>query len=297
VSSSSSSSFCWPRQRRCAFALTFDVDGETTAYALDREQAAARLSLISEYTYEARVAVPRILDLLELYEVRASFFSPGRVVELHPETARSIVGRGHELGHHGYMHERPVGLSDAQEERVLLEGIAVLEAATGQRPIGYRSPAWDLKPSSPALLVRHGFAFDSSLMGHDLPYWIETAAGRLLELPVHWRQEAWPLLGFASPPRPGGGGMAAPSAAFEILAEQFEGLYERGALCVLTLHPSVIGRPAGLRLLERLLRHIRGFPRVWWATLGELCAYCSEPDVAAALQVESTAVPAAHWLT
>ena len=296
MSSLSSTSFGWPHQRRCAVALTFDVDGETTAYALDREHADQRLTLMSEYAYETRVAVPRLLDLLELYEVRASFFSPGRVVELHPEVARSIVARGHELGHHGYMHERPVGLSDAQEERVLLKGIEVLASVTGRRPLGYRSPAWDLKPSSPGLLVRHGFAFDSSLMGHDLPYWIDTPDGRLLELPVHWRQEDWPLLGFASPARVGGSGMAAPSAAFEILAEQFEGLYERGALCVLTLHPSVIGRPAGLRLLERLLRHLRGFPRVWWASLGELCAYCADPAVAPTLPVASTAVPSANWL-
>jgi hypothetical protein len=60
-------------------------------------------------------------------------------------------------------------------------------------------------------------------MGHDLPYWIDTPDGRLLELPMHWRQEDWPLLGFVSPARSGATGLAAPSAAFEILAEQFEG--------------------------------------------------------------------------
>ena len=289
--------FCWPRERRCAFSLTFDVDGETTAYALDREHAASRLTLISEYVYETRVAVPRILELLDLNEVKASFFSPGRTVELHRDTAAAIVRHGHELGHHGYMHERPVGLSDEDEERVLLKGIEVLESVTGQRPTGYRSPSWDLKPTTPALLLRHGFAFDSSLMGNDLPYWIQTSTGRLLELPVHWRHEDWPLFGFTLPPRAGTGGMAAPSAAFDIFAEEFEGLYQRGGLVNLTLHPSVIGRPGGLRLLERVLRFIRGFPRVWWASLGEICAYCSIAEVAASLPVESTEVPQPNWLT
>jgi hypothetical protein len=146
------------------------------------------------------------------------------------------------------------------------------------------------------LLLRNGFAFDSSLMGHDVPYWIATSAGRLLEIPVHWRHEDWPLFGFVSPPRAGSSGMATPSAAFEIFTEEFQGLYDRGALFNLTLHPSVTGRPGGLRVLERVLRFIRGYPRVWWATLGQIANYCSTPDIACRLPVESTNVPEATWL-
>ena len=288
--------FRWPNERRCAFSLTFDVDGETTAFALDREHAATRLTLMSEYQYEGHVAVPRILELLELYEVRATFFWPRRTVELHPENVRAIVARAHELGHHGYMHERPVGLSDADEQRIVSKGLEAFELFAHRRPNGYRSPSWDLKRTSPELLLRNGFAFDSSLMGNDVPYWIETPVGRLLELPVHWRHEDWPLFGFVSPPRAGSNGMATPSAAFEIFAEEFEGIYERGALFTLTLHPSVIGRPGGLRVLERMLRFVRGFPRVWWATLGQIADYCSTPDIACRLPVESTDVPEANWL-
>lgn len=79
-------------------------------------------------------------------------------------------------------------------------------------------------------------------MGNDVPYWIETSAGRLLELPVHWRHEDWPLFGFVPSPRAATNSLAIPSTAFEIFAEEFEGLYQRGGLFTLTLHPSVIGR-------------------------------------------------------
>ena len=152
--------FKWPDERICAVSLTFDLDGETIPYMLDPPQATKRMALMSEFSYGPNVGMPHILDLLDLYEIKASFFSPARTLELHPDIAREIVARGHDLGHHGFMHERPDGLSDEKEERVLKAGIDVIEGIIGGRPIGYRSPAWELKPSSPALLKRYGFKFD-----------------------------------------------------------------------------------------------------------------------------------------
>jgi peptidoglycan/xylan/chitin deacetylase (PgdA/CDA1 family) len=288
--------FQWPNGRRCAVSFTFDMDGETVPFTVDREHAPRRLALMSEFAYGPLVAMPHILDLLELYEIRGSFFIPGFTAELHPDVVREIVRRGHDVGHHGYMHERPDGLDDDAEERVLLRGIQALESITGVRPAAYRSPAWELKPSSPELLLRHGFRFDSSLMGHDIPYWVQTRQGRLLELPVNWKHDDWPQLGFVSVPAVGTG-ISAPSKALEVFTEEFEGLYARGGLFNMTMHPFLIGRPSGLRLLERLIRFVRGFPRVWWAPLSEIAAYCASPETDGMLPVQSAEIPEARWLT
>lgn len=287
--------FKWPDERICAVSLTFDLDGETIPYMLDPPQATKRLALMSEFSYGPNVGMPHILDLLDLYEIKASFFSPARTLELHPDIAQEIVARGHDLGHHGFMHERPDGLSDEKEERVLKAGIDVIESITGGRPIGYRSPAWELKPSSPALLKRYGFQFDSSLMGYDIPYWVETAEGDLLELPVSWRNDDWPQFGFVSVP-PVGNGINPPSIGLEVFTAEFEGLFARGALFNMTMHPFLAGRPSGIIVLERLIRHIRGFPRVWWAKLSEVAAHCYRPDVAPTLPQVSTDIPAAKWI-
>ncbi len=287
--------FKWPDERICAVSLTFDLDGETIPYMLDPPQATKRLALMSEFSYGPNVGMPHILDLLDLYEIKASFFSPARTLELHPDIAREIVARGHDLGHHGFMHERPDGLSDEKEERVLKAGIDVIESITGGRPIGYRSPAWELKPSSPALLKRYGFQFDSSLMGYDIPYWVETAEGDLLELPVSWRNDDWPQFGFVSVP-PVGNGINPPSIGLEVFTAEFEGLFARGGLFNMTMHPFLAGRPSGIIVLERLIRHIRGFPRVWWAKLSEVAEYCYRPDVAPTLPQVSTDIPAAKWI-
>ena len=287
--------FKWPDERLCAVTLTFDMDGETIPYLLDKPNATKRLALMSEFSYGPNVAVPHILDLLDLYEIKASFFAPARTIELHPELVRDIVARGHDMGHHGYMHERPDGLGDEQEERVLQKGIEVIENTIGRKPLAYRSPAWELKPTSPALLKRHGFQFDSSLMGYDIPYWIETAEGDLLELPVSWRNDDWVQFGFVSVP-PVGHGINPPSVGLEVFTAEFEGLFARGGLFNMTMHPFLAGRPSGLIVLEKLIRHLRGFPRVWWARLSEVANYCYRADVAATLPRATTEIPAAKWI-
>lgn len=289
------SEFKWRDDRICAVALTFDLDGETIPYMLDPPQATKRMALMSEFSYGPNVSMPHILDLLDLYEIKGSFFSPARTLELHPDVAREIVARGHDLGHHGFMHERPDGLSDEKEERVLAAGIKVIEDITGSRPTGYRSPAWELKPSSPALLKRYGFQYDSSLMGYDIPYWVETDEGDLLELPVSWRNDDWVQFGFVSVPAVGNG-ISPPSIGLEVFTAEFEGLFARGGLFNMTMHPFLAGRPGGLIVLERLIRHIRGFPRVWWAKLSEIADYCHESAVASTLPRATTEIPAAKWI-
>ena len=287
--------FKWANDRICAVSLTFDLDGETIPYMLDPPNATKRLALMSEFSYGPRVGMPHILDLLDLYEIKASFFSPARTLELHPALAREIVERGHDLGHHGYMHERPDGLADDQEERVLQRGIEVIQRLTGRDPAGYRSPAWELKPSSPALLKRRGIRFDSSLMGYDVPYWLETEAGDLLELPVSWRNDDWVQFGFVSVPAVGNG-ISPPSIGLEVFTAEFDGLFQRGGLFNMTMHPFLAGRPSGLIVLERLIRHIRGYPRVWWAKLSEIADYCHRDDVAPTLPRADTTIPPAIWI-
>ncbi len=93
---------------------------------------------MSNAEYGPKVAAWRILDILDGYGIKASFYIPGYVAETHPDLVKEIAGRGHEVGHHGYMHEPPSSLSPEEEARVLQKGIDILEGLTGQRPRGYR---------------------------------------------------------------------------------------------------------------------------------------------------------------
>ncbi|MFN8591942.1 MAG: polysaccharide deacetylase [Thermomicrobiales bacterium] len=265
--------FPWPNGNRCAVVLSFDMDGECIPLVYDPENAARRLSLQSEGTYGPNVGMPRIFDLLERHEIPASFFVPGFTAERHPDILREMIARGHELGHHGYLHERPDFVDDDEEERIMVRGLEILEGITGLRPVGYRSPAWELKPTSPALLKRYGFLYDSSLMGDDEPYLIDAGPGEhLLEIPVQWINDDWPHFGFCSIPALGTG-ISSTQKVFEVWSEEFAGYYDFGGCYVLTMHPFVSGRPSRIRLLDRLIRFMKEFDGVWFATLQQVAEH------------------------
>src|ERR1700710_3013191 len=111
--------FVWPEGQRCAVMLCFDVDGETTALSED-PKLANRRTLMSQCEYGPRIGVPRLLGLLDHLAVPATFFIPGYIAEHHPRMVEAIVARGHEVGLHGYLHEKLAYLTESEEEKILI---------------------------------------------------------------------------------------------------------------------------------------------------------------------------------
>ena len=250
----------WPGDTRCVVMLGFDVDGVSSA--LNRDPKTARLpSFMSMREYGPNVGAPRILDLLDLYDVKASFYVPGYVAETHPELVEDIAMRGHEVAHHGYMHEPPATLSPEQEAEVLDRGSDILERITGHAPLGYRSPSWELSEHSLGYLAERGFVYDSSLMGDDIPYLVDANGGDIVEIPVSWELDDAPYFSFA-PALGVRGVMASPEHVYQVWYAGLEGAYHYGRAFVLTMHPHIIGRPGRLRMLERLIKEMKELPGV-----------------------------------
>ena len=252
----------WPGNTQCVAMLSFDVDGVSSWIRRDPEFA--RLpSLMSMAEYGPSVAAPRILDLLDRCEIPSSFYIPGYVAETHPRLVEDVASRGHEVAHHGYMHESPASMSAEEEAEVLDQGSRILAGITGSPPLGYRSPGWELSELSLDLLRARGFVYDSSLMGDDAPYLLGPGPdGRdMVEVPIHWLLDDAPNFVYA-PSANRLGPMRGPEEVFANWAAEFEGLYYYGRAFTLTMHPQYIGRPGRLRMLERLINHIRSFPNV-----------------------------------
>ncbi len=116
-------------------------------------------------------ATERILKLLEKYSIATTWFVPGHTIENYPYCVRSVANAGHEIANHGWTHRIPASLGREGEEEELVRANAAIEALTGRAPRGYRSPAWDLSTHTVDLLLKQGFEYDSSMMGHDyIPY-------------------------------------------------------------------------------------------------------------------------------
>jgi peptidoglycan/xylan/chitin deacetylase (PgdA/CDA1 family) len=261
----------WPGGACCAVTLSFDVDAES-AYLIRGEHYANRLTSLSQGRYGIRRGLPRILDLLDEHGIRATFFVPGYTAERYPEEIGEIRRSGHEIGHHGYLHERPDTLSPEQERTAIMKGLEALERAVGVRPVGYRSPAWEITPTTLALFNEFGFLYDSSGMGDDLPYLERHGEHSILELPVQWLLDDWPQFGFDSD---NGGQIANPDKVFQIWSQEFDGLHAEGSYFMLTMHPEVSGRPHRMALLDRLIRHINARPGIWWATGEDVARHCA----------------------
>ncbi len=250
----------WQGDTRCVAVLSFDVDG--VSGAINKNPDTARYpSTMSMREYGPSIGAPRVLDMLDEYDIKASFFIPGYVAETHESLVMDIKNRGHEIAHHGYMHEPPATLSREQEEEILDRGTAIIERITGEKPRGYRSPSWELTEHSLTLLAERGFVYDASMMGNDIPYLVDANGTQLVEIPGHWELDDVPYFNY-SPSLGTRPLMATPEHVYQVWSAAFEGLYHYGRSFILTMHPFCIGRPSRLRMLERLIRYIREFPGV-----------------------------------
>jgi len=263
--------FRWPDGSRCACVVSFDVDAESAILQVDPKYA-THATTMSHQAYGPRVGVPRLLEQLRAAGIRATFFVPGFTAECYPDTIRRIVADGHEVGWHGYMHELPHELPVAEQRAIIERAGEVLEPLTGQRPVGYRAPWWQLSLQSPELLAGAGFRYDSSLMDDDVPYLLHSDAGTLVELPVHWSFDDWEQYGFFVDP-PLGDSLEPPGKLLEIWQGELEAFREEGCLQVLTMHPFLSGRPARARTIGRFVSFARELGGVWFATAGEVAEH------------------------
>ncbi|HEX3731181.1 MAG TPA: polysaccharide deacetylase [Opitutaceae bacterium] len=260
--------FGWPGSHRCAAMLCFDVDGETTALAEDAGLARRR-TLMSQCEYGPRIGVPRLLGLLAHLGVPATFFVPGYIAEHHPRMVEAIVAGGHEIGLHGYLHEKLAGLTEAQEEEILVRCLGLLERLAGTRPAGYRAPWFETNPWTAALLARHGLSYGASEMGDDVPY---LHPGGLVEIPGQWLLEDWEQFAFSADPA---WGFVPENCAkvYDLWWREFEAMHDFGCCFTLTLHPWLSGRPSRVRLLEDLVGAMRARGGVWFARGREIAAH------------------------
>ncbi|MEM1346776.1 MAG: polysaccharide deacetylase family protein, partial [Pseudomonadota bacterium] len=162
----------WPGGARCACALTFDMDADSLIHISKPEDAHKRLYPISMGRYGPLVAMPRILETYRRLGLKQSFFVPGWCLERYPETIEQILEGGHEIGHHGYLHEDPI---DAPDQPMWFErAMEAHRRLCGRPPRGYRAPVYNASQEVLDLCIEHGLAYDSSLMGDDIPYRLET---------------------------------------------------------------------------------------------------------------------------
>jgi peptidoglycan/xylan/chitin deacetylase (PgdA/CDA1 family) len=251
--------------RRHLVCLTFDFDAISGFIA----RGTPTPSAISRGEFGPRVAAPRLLKMLGERKVPTTWIVPGHTAETFPDAVAGVAAAGHEIGHHGWKHVSPANLPREEEEHELVRGIEAIRRVAGERPTGYRSPSWDLSPHSIELMLKHGFTYDSSMMGDDYtPYFarqgdvieLEQPAvfgppSALLEMPISWSTDDAPHFEFMRYPNAIRPGNMNANMVLENWIADFDYMQRELDWGVLTYtcHPFIIGRGHRIMMLEKLV--------------------------------------------
>jgi peptidoglycan/xylan/chitin deacetylase (PgdA/CDA1 family) len=261
---------------RLTVCLSFDFDA-LSGWVGDSQNPAD----ISRGEFAA-VAVPRVLDLLDRHGIKGTFFVPGHTALAYPRHVLDIQGRGHEIGHHGWVHEAAATFDDDTQREIFAKGISALEKVTGERPVGYRSPGGSYNATSIDILLENEFLYDSHFSASDFrPYylrqgdtWSATDAYAfgttvdLVELPFAWHMDDFVHFefygGFSTTLNP-------PSAVREVWQAEFDFAYmhEPGGVVVICMHPEVIGRGSRITMLDALISNMASRPGVLFERMGD----------------------------
>ena len=280
----------WPAGNRAAATLGFDMDAESVVLTV-QPSSASRLSVMSHQAYGPLTGMPRILAMLERRGVRATFFCPGFTAERYPDLLRRVRDEGHEIAHHGYLHESVAGMTVAQEATMIDKGLDALEKVLGQRPVGYRAPMWETTYATAGLLIDRGFLYDSSLMDGEMPYELaegqQDGARSIVEIPVHWALDDWEQ--YAYLPQPDiGSVIESPRKVLELWKAELDGMRFYRCLFTLCLHPFLSGRPGRLMAVRELIEYAQSRGDVDFARCRDIAQRARADDT---LPVRPVAVP------
>lgn len=257
----------WLGESAALAVLSFDVDAESAILA-DGRRYADHAMVMTHQAYGPLVGVPRLLDLLDDFAIKATFFVPGLTADRYPQVVHRIAEAGHEVGHHSYSHRSPVDLGQAGEREDFERALQALDRV-GVKPQGHRSALWEASWHTAALVAEHGLDYDSTLMDDDKPYLLETPNGTIAELPPHWSLDDWEQYGYL--PRPDiGSNIEAPSKALDLWTTELDAMRCHGCLFMLTNHPFLSGRPGRAEALRKLIEHALDRGDVEFATGAEV---------------------------
>lgn len=272
----------WPEGYKSAVMFTFDLDGDTTWENGNRglPNGERYIKSLSVGQYGPKRAVDMILDKLEQYGVKATFFVPSLTAERWPEAVKRIDEAGHEIGQHGYAHERFAAKTVPEQIEIIEKSQHIFEKLLGKQPVGFRTPSGDWSPETPELLWQRGMRYSSSMRGDDRPY--RTVIGGketdFIEIPTKWELDDYVEMAYHMyPAEPAGQDrISCYQNVQDNFMREFEGSCRFGLMVCFMMHPQVIGSPGRIRILDHLLNHITCRKDVWIATGSQVAGWWRE---------------------
>ena len=267
----------WPNGAAAAFALGFDMDGETIwrNKARSLPQGTQYLKGPSIGGYGPRRGALHILDILDRYGLRATWFVPADMIREHPATVERILCRGHEIAYHGMDHSGACGDTCEQQLAHMARCQEIFVRYTGVKAAGIRRTGSFLPETERYLYGAGGFRYCSDSARGEAFGWY-TVEGRRTEavhIPCLSEQmddyvqtvyHSYPAV-LAGMPR-----IAPYDCVYSDWMHEISGAVRFGASGASAFHPQISGAPGRAVILEKLCAYLSGSTEIWCATCAEI---------------------------
>lgn len=267
----------WKNNACCAVMITVNLDAEYFWLSLSPD-CIDRPKTLSMGQYGMLRGLPRLLEVFDRYNIKATFFVPGKTAETYPDDLKEIVAKGHEIAVHGYKHENFALLNSDEQREAMKKSIEAVKNVCGVMPKGFRAPEGELTMETLQIAKECGIEYSSNLSNDDRPYILDISTGTLVEIPIHWALFDLPFFAFNYRPAfpKGQGRIANYTQVLNNWKDEYNGYKENGLCYVLQLDPQAIGTPGRIGLLEELLDTIisdNENEKPWFTTGSEMTEF------------------------
>jgi peptidoglycan/xylan/chitin deacetylase (PgdA/CDA1 family) len=220
------------------------------------------------FAYGYREGVPRMLDLWDKHGVKVTSHMIGEAAQRHPELAREVVKRGHEASGHGPRWSSQYAMNRNDERAFLIAGRDMVQAATGERTVGYNCNWLRRGPNTLSLLQELGFAYHIDDVSRDEPF-IEQVNGKdFVVVPYTLRNNDIVLIE---------GRNYSPQQFLDQIKGEFDQLYEeagkRRRMMSISAHDRISGTPQMVRVWDEFLTYARSKAGVAFMRKDDIARY------------------------
>jgi allantoinase len=236
---------------------------------IDRLDGVADPCLQTHFDYGTKAGWWRIADTFDKFGATCTISACGRAVERTPEIAQDAIARGYEVSAHGWRWDSHARMDEAEERANISRTVEAIRNVTGVRPVGWHTRSASSPNTRRLLLEEGGFLYDSDDYSDDLPRLIQAQGHRHIILPYAFDTND---MHFQHTHR----FVRADDFAGYVI-DAFDWLWREGEtqpkMLSIGLHLRMLGRPARMWALERILAHLAKHDAVWIARRDQIAQH------------------------
>ncbi|KAM7207882.1 hypothetical protein V8F20_001676 [Naviculisporaceae sp. PSN 640] len=264
----------WPKSYRAAISFTMDNLGE----AQDVLRGTWKDPIGTHYAITNQL--PRMLDLLDKYGIKATYFAESWSLDVYPDVVKdSILANGHEVAWHGWQHEVWHSLGE-EDERANFAKSFQKAREHGIQYKGFRPPGGKVSKLTYQLLRDNGAEYLSPLGGPEDFGTMDLEGSELVNLPFEWQAvDAFYYMEKFSGIREEYGEQSEvmePAKFEKVLMRRIDETTREGGYLSILFHPSLQLSEEKFAVMERVLRRIAGDQDIWCVPCNEVARWVVE---------------------